>query len=533
MDVLEERVCDAEAKSKRQSVLEDSMGSLKNNASQTDAHLREIEARILKLEPLMEKRVCDAEAFSKRQSALEDSMGSLKSNASQSDAHLCQIEARILKLEPLLEKRVCDAEAFSKRQSDLEDSMGSLKNNASRTDAHLREIEARILKLEPLLEKRVCDAEAFSKRQSALEDSMGSLKSNASQSDAHLCQIEARILKLEPLMEKRVCDAEAFSKRQSALEDSMGSLKSNASQSDAHLCQIEARILKLEPLMEERVCDAEAFSKRQSDLEDSMGSLKNNASQTDAHLREIEARIFKLEPLLADQKLLITLIERMERDVSDLDQRISGIASADGFQFNLVPKIDEKLHYCQNQIKELEAQVSSLKNALQNKSAGETSQDAHKLGSPTSVAPAFAAVHQFADEKIHLDDATPAQRLPVPLASSQEVLARRPRSASMPKATIRQPFMPMRFPRHPEDETSRRRTLQVEEELQNARKSNAPLDVRKKKLKDVLLRCAVSRHVLACLEWHLFEAKCRPCRFGRLHSDKIGGSSEPMMPSSS
>lgn len=36
------------------------------------------------------------------------------------------------------------------------------------------------------------------------------------------------------------------------------------------------------------------------------------------------------------------------------------------------------------------------------------------------------------------------------------------------------------------------------------------------------------------MSWHgFFETRCKPCRFCRLHSDKIGGSSEPMTPSSS
>ena len=344
-----------------------------------------------------------------------------------------------------------------------------------------------------VLEKRACDA----LERSVLEDSMAGLKSKTSQTDAHLCEIEARILKLEPLLEKRVCDAEAFSKRQSVLEHSMVDLKSKASWTEARQRDFEARILKLEPLLEKRVCDAEAFSKRQSVLEHSMVDLKSKASWTEARQRDFEARILKLEPLLADQKELTTFMERMERDISDLDQRIPDLAGAGNFQCNLAPKIDEKLHHCQNQIKELEGQVSSLKNALQNKSAGETSQDAHKLGSPTFAA-AFAAVPQFADGKIHPDDATPAQQLPVPLAGSHQVVARR-RSSSMPKSTICQAFMPFRVPPHPEDETSRRRTLQVEEELQNAVKSNALLEVRKKKLKEVLLRCAVSSHFFGLL----------------------------------
>ena len=294
------------------------------------------------------------------------------------------------------------------------------------------------------LEKRVCAAEAFSKKQSVLEDSMGSLKGNASQTDAHLREIEARILKLEPLLERRVCDAEAFSKRQSVLEDSMGSLKNNASQTDAHLREIEARILKLEPLLERRVCDAEAFSKRQSALEDSMGNLKNNASQTDAHLREIEARILKLEPLLADQRKLTKQMDRMEREISDLDQRIPDFASADDFQLNFAPKMNEQLHQV------LEGQPSS-KASLQKNSASEASQNTYKPETP----PSLMATASWTK------------------ASTREVFV---------------PFKPFKNPPHPEDETARRCTLQVEEELHKAMGSNAPLGTRKKLLKEVQLR---------------------------------------------
>ena len=87
------------------------------------------------------------------------------------------------------------------------------------------------------------------------------------------------------------------------------------------------------------------------------------------------------------------------------------------------------------------------KDALQNNSASETSQNICKLDSPSLVA-----------------------------------------TASGRKATVSQPFMPMRFPPHPEDETLRRRTLQVEEELHNAKRSNATPETRKKLLKEVLLR---------------------------------------------
>ena len=387
-----------------------------------------------------------------------------------------------------LEKRVRDAETFSERQSVLEDSMDGLKSKGSQTDAHLSQIEARILKLEPLLEKRVRDAETFSERQSVLEDSMDGLKSKGSQTDAHLSQIEARILKLEPLLEKRVRDAETFSERQSVLEDSMDGLKSKGSQTDAHLSQIEARILKLEPLLEKRVRDAETFSERQSVLEDSVDGLKSKGSQTDAHLSEIEARVLKLEPLLADQRKLTSLMERMEREISDLDQKIPDIASADDFQLNFAPKINEKLHHCQNQVKVLEGQVSSLKDALQNNSASETSQNTSKLDSPSPVpTAASAAVSEILNEKIHTD-ATPAQGLSGHLAGSKELLARRPRSASMPKSSTRQMFVPFTVPPHPKDDTSRRCTLQVEEELHKAKRSNAPPEMRKRLLKEVLLR---------------------------------------------
>ena len=277
-------------------------------------------------------------------------------------------------------------------------------------------------------------------------------------------------------------------KRQSVLEDSMDGFKSKPSQTDVHLCEIEARILKLEPLLEKRACDVETFFKRQSALEDSMGILKSKAKQTDVHLCEIEASILKLEPLLADQRKLTSLVERMEREISDLEQRIPDIASADDFQLNFPPKIHEKLHQCQNQVKVLEGQVSSLKDALQNNSASETSQNTSKLDSPSPVpTAAFAAVSDFVDEKTHTD-ATSAQGLSVHLAGSKELLARRPRSASMPKSSTRQVFVPFTVPPHPEDDTSRRCTLQVEEELHKARRSNAPPEMRKKLLKEVLLR---------------------------------------------
>ncbi len=291
-------------------------------------------------------------------------------------------------------------------------------------------------------------------------------------------------------LDNRVVELE---KRQSVLEDSMDGLKSKGSQTDAYLSEIEARILKLEPLLEKRVHDAETFSKRQSVLEDSMDGLKSKGSQTDVHLSQIEARILKLEPLLADQRKLTSLMERMEREISDLDQKIPDIASADDFQLNFVPKINEKLHHCQNQVKVLEGQVSSLKDALQNNSASETSQKTSKLDSPSLVATsASAAVSEFVHEKIHRD-ATPAQGLSGHLAGSKELLARRPRSASMPKSSTRQMFVPFTVPPHPEDDTSRRCTLQVEEELHKARRSNAPPEMRKRLLKDVLLRrCAKS-----------------------------------------
>ena len=283
--------------------------------------------------------------------------------------------------------------------------------------------------------------------------------------------------------------------------------------------------------LDNRVVELE---KRQSVLEDSMDGLKSKGPQTDAYLSEIEARILKLEPLLADQRKLTSLMERMEREISD------HIASAEDFQLNFAPKINEKLHHCQNQVKVLEGQVSSLMDALQNNSASETS----KLDSPSLVATsASAAVSEFVDEKIHTD-ATPAQGLSGHLAGSKELLARRPRSASMPKSSTRQMFVPFTVPPHPEDDTSRRCTLQVEEELHKARRSNAPPEMRKRLLKDVLLRrCAKSfcftgsvNYRFICLSCHgmaFFETRWRPCRFCRLHSDKIGGSSEPMTPSSS
>ena len=240
--------------------------------------------------------------------------------------------------------------------------------------------------------------------------------------------------------------------------------------------------------LEKRVCDAETFSKRQSLLEDSMDCLKSKGSQTDAHLSKIEARVLKLEPLLAGQRKLTTVMERMERDISDLDQKMPDIASADDFQLNFAPKINEKLHHCQNQVKVLEGQVSSLKDALQNNSASETSQNTYKLDSPSSVATAaFAAVSESVDEKIHTD-ATSAQGLSGHLTGSKELLARRPRSASMPKSSTRQVFVPFKVPPHPEDDTSRRCTLQVEEELHKAKRSNAPPETRKRLLKEVLLR---------------------------------------------
>jgi len=283
-------------------------------------------------------------------------------------------------------------------------------------------------------------------------------------------------------------------KRQFVLEDSMDGLKSKPSQTESHLCEIEERILKFELLLEKRVCDGETFSKRQSLLEDSMGSLKSKASQIDVHLCEIQARILKLEPLLDDQRKLATAMERMQREISD-------IASADDFQLNFAPKMNEKLHHCQNQVKVLEGHVSSLKDTLQNNSASETSQNTCKLDSPSLVATsASAAVSEFVDGKTRTD-ATSAQGLSGHLAGSKELLARRPRSASMPKPSTRQVFVPFKVPPHPEDDTSRRCTLQVEEELQTAKRSNAPPEVRKRLLKEVLLR---------------------------LHSDKIGGSSEPM-----
>ena len=290
-------------------------------------------------------------------------------------------------------------------------------------------------------------------------------------------------------LDNRVAELE---KRQCVLEGSMDGLKSKGSQTDVHLSEIEARILKLEPLLEKRVCDVETFFKRQSALEDSMGILKSKAKQTDVHLCEIEARILKLEPLLADQKKLTTIMERMEREISDLDQRIPHIASADDFQLNFAPKINEKLHHCQSQVKVLEGQVSSLKDALRNNSATETSKNTYKLDSPSLV----------------------------------------------PKSSTRQAFVPFTVPPHPEDDTSRRCTLQVEEELHKARRSNAPPEMRKKLLKEVLLRrlCQVILLQAICLPCHgmaFFETRCKPCRFCRLHSDKIGGSSEPMTPSSS
>lgn len=269
--------------------------------------------------------------------------------------------------------------------------------------------------------------------------------------------------------------------RQFVIEDSMDGLKSKPSQTEAHLCEIEERILEFELLLEKRVCDDETFSKRQSLLEDSMGGLKSKASQIDVHLCEIQARILKLEPLLDDQRKLATAMERMQREISD-------IASADDFQLNFPPKIHEKLHQCQNQVKVLEGQVSSLKDALQNNSASETSQNTSKLDSPSPVpTAASAAVSEFVDEKIHTE-ATSAQGLSGHLAGSKELLARRPRSASMPKSGTRQVFVPFKVPPHPEDDTSRRCTLQVEEELHKAKRSNAPPEMRKRLLKEVLLR---------------------------------------------
>lgn len=261
--------------------------------------------------------------------------------------------------------------------------------------------------------------------------------------------------------------------RQFVIEDSMDGLKSKPSQTEAHLCKIEERILKFELLLEKRVCDDETFSKRQSLLEDSMGGLKSKASQIDVHLCEIQARILKLEPLLDDQRKLATAMERMQREISD-------IASADDFQLNFAPKMSEKLHHYQNQVKVLEGHVSSLKDSLQNNSASETSQNTSKLDSPSLVS-------EFVDEKIHAD-ATSAQGLSGHLTGSKELLARRPRSASMPKSSTRQVFVPFKVPPHPEDDTSRRCTLQVEEELHKARRSNAPPEMRKKLLKEVLLR---------------------------------------------
>ena len=282
-------------------------------------------------------------------------------------------------------------------------------------------------------------------------------------------------------LDKRLAELE---NRQFVLEDSMDGLKSKPSQTEAHLCEIEERILKFELLLEKRVCDGETFSKRQSLLEDSMGGLKSKASQIDVHLCEIQSRILKLEPLLDDQRKVATAMERMQREISDLGQKIPDIACADDFQLNFAPKINEKLHHCQNQVKVLEGQVSSLKDSLRNNSASETCQNTSKLDSPSLVATSASAA---VSEKIHAD-ATSAQGLSGHLTGSKELLARRPRSASMPKSSTRQVFVPFKVPPHPEDDTSRRCTLQVEEELHKARRSNAPPEMRKKLLKEVLLR---------------------------------------------
>eukprot|EP00434_Breviolum_minutum_P041099 symbB.v1.2.036554.t1/scaffold5179.1/size30116/3 len=224
------------------------------------------------------------------------------------------------------------------------------------------------------------------------------------------------------------------------------------------------------------------FEELQKEMETKLNDLgQQNASMQEA-LKKQDLQVADLKDELVQQR-------------ADMEQALNKAADAEAKLERMYDIFDDSgwQHVGSGPVKDSEnPSGSNVRDAAAAATAANNSS-----GSDDQVAQVFprawnSGLNHIADQQVWSPSAS---------ETSQNICKLDSPTASGRKATIRQAFMPFNFPPHPEDETLRRLTLKVEEELHKAERSNAPPEMRKKLLKEVQRR---------------------------LHHDKIGGSSEPM-----
>ncbi|CAL1159430.1 unnamed protein product [Cladocopium goreaui] len=222
-----------------------------------------------------------------------------------------------------------------------------------------------------------------------------------------------------------------------------------------------------------------------------------------SHKNELATRLEEVESVAASQKSELASQKKsllgLQRQINDLDLKIP---EPDDFPPSLDSAAHKEIQQTQQQLKDLESQVSALSKSVQKMSENSTSAAKLKLPSaldaptlhPTEVelqpdrAPPTVVQNEDLDEWNDVglqrgDLEAKGMNVEQPQSNT--------RACSKPddlKATGKSAFCGFQVPPKPEDEAIAKVCLEVEEKLHAAVRQNDPLDARKSLLRKVLLR---------------------------------------------